>query len=237
MNQFVSDSNSDKSDKMNQLDTLRDDGQLDPETSGFVPLRAIYDPQFRTDTDTECHDNVEKCVAVIEGRVRAVKPKPDASKVQNLEVKLERQFLASQLPVEGKPRKQFRHAVTRMGEFNSGPLSVLKKCMEAGEKVRVWTRGRDRVRGVATGFIVAFDKHWNLALTDVDEQFSRRRSRKAPVLGGEITKDVPSDNRNYKIGESSVRVLKVNKKDELCTRHVPQVLLRGEHVVMVASCQ
>ena len=106
----------------------------------------------------------------------------------------------------------------------------MEKFYERFDKCRLW------IRGVATGFIVAFDKHWNLALTDVDEQFSRRRSRKAPVLGGEITKNVPSDNRDYKIGESSVRILKVNKKDELCTRHVPQVLLRGEHVVMVAPC-
>ena len=31
-----------------------------------------------------------------------------------------------------------------------------------------------------------------------------------------------------------VRILKIKKKVELCVRHVPQVLLRGEHVVMVA---
>ena len=31
-----------------------------------------------------------------------------------------------------------------------------------------------------------------------------------------------------------VRILKIKKKVELCVRHVPQVLLRGEHVVMMA---
>ena len=36
------------------------------------------------------------------------------------------------------------------------------------------------VRGVATGFIVAFDKHWNLAMKDVEEQFTRRRASKVP---------------------------------------------------------
>ena len=39
------------------------------------------------------------------------------------------------------------------------------------------------VRVVTSGFVAAFDKHWNMALTDVDEQFTRNRSREAPVLG------------------------------------------------------
>ena len=73
--------------------------------------------------------------------------------------------------------------LSRMGEFSSGPLSVLRRCMEEGLRVKVWTRGLSEVRGVTSGFVAAFDKHWNMALTDVDEQFTRNRSRKAPVLG------------------------------------------------------
>ena len=38
------------------------------------------------------------------------------------------------------------------------------------------------VRGVATGFIVAFDKHWNLAMKDVEEQFTRRRTSKVETI-------------------------------------------------------
>lgn len=43
-----------------------------------------------------------------------------------------------------------------------------------------WSIMCQGVRGVATGFIVAFDKHWNLAMKDVEEQFTRRRTSKVP---------------------------------------------------------
>ena len=60
-------------------------------TTGFVPLRAIHDPDFETDVTTECHDNVEKCIAVAEGRVWTVKPKTGNLKQEvPEEVKLER---------------------------------------------------------------------------------------------------------------------------------------------------
>jgi len=209
---------------------------LDPGTPSFDPLRAIYDPDFQTDESTQCHDNVEKCIAVIEGRVRTAKPKQEApEKEESGEVKLERQFTPSQMPVAGRTRKEFRHVVSRMGEYNSGPLSVLKRCLEEGTRIRVWTRGLSDVRGVTTGFVAAFDKHWNMALTDIDEQFTRKRRRKAPVLGGEVAKGPDKDAREFRVGESVVKILMVKKKVEICVRHVPQVLLRGEHVVMVAT--
>ena len=216
---------------------IDDESQIDPASSSFVPLRAIYDHEFETDDDSKCHDNVERCIAVMEGRVRTAKPKADNAKAAPpAEEKLERQFLASQLPVPGRSRKEFRHVLSRMGEFNTGPMSVLKRCMEEGERVKVWTRGVLGIRGVTTGFLAAFDKHWNMALTDVDEQFTRRRSRKAPVLGGVGAGVVGvGETREFRVGESLVKILKVKKKVEVCVRHVPQVLLRGEHVVMVAS--
>ena len=78
-------------------------------------------------------------------------------------------------------------------------------------------------------------------MTDVDEQFTRRRARKAPVIGGTVPRSGAGGaevdgkvTREWRVGESVVRILKIKKKVELCVRHVPQVLLRGEHVVMVA---
>ena len=48
---------------------------------------------------------------------------------------------------------------------------------------QVWIRGAAWIRGFCTGYVAAFDKQWNLALTDVDETFTQKRRRKTPLLG------------------------------------------------------
>lgn len=214
--------------------------QLNSVSSDFDPLLAIYNPDSEKTEEGVVYDNVEKCIAVIEGRVATVSKKkaqkdqtPEAEEPQ---VKLERQFLPDQMPVKGK-RKDFRHVIARMGEFATGPMAKLKQWMENRTRVRVWTRGINNIRGVSTGFIVAFDKHWNLAIQDVDEQFTRKANRKIPATGDAKAK-VPANpcgvGDEYKMGFSLVRVVERKGKSEICHRHVDQVLLRGEHVAMVA---
>jgi small nuclear ribonucleoprotein (snRNP)-like protein len=39
------------------------------------------------------------------------------------------------------------------------------------------------MRGYCIAFLSAFDKHWNLALEDVREVWTRRKRRKVPALG------------------------------------------------------
>ncbi|XP_024069968.1 U7 snRNA-associated Sm-like protein LSm11, partial [Terrapene carolina triunguis] len=57
------------------------------------------------------------------------------------------------------------------------PLGELHRCVRDGVKVNVHIRTFKGLRGVCTGFLVAFDKFWNMALTDVDETYRK------PVLG------------------------------------------------------
>ena len=70
----------------------------------------------------------------------------------------------------------------------------------------------------------------------LDEQFSRRRARKVAVKGGTEprTGQTEGQQRQFRVGDSQFRIIKVKKKVEICVRHTPQVLLRGEHVVMVS---
>ena len=82
--------------------------ELDPEGSDFKPLRAIYDPAFEVSDNAVVQDNVEKCIAVIEGRVRTKKvaeDKGEKDSEEKEEVKLERQFRPEQLPQPTRPRK------------------------------------------------------------------------------------------------------------------------------------
>ena len=53
-----------------------------------------------------------------------------------------------------------------------------------------YSLGIDRIRGHCIGGIVAFDKHWNLALVDVDEQYERKRVRKsAPLIDTKLSSE------------------------------------------------
>lgn len=93
------------------------------------------------------------------------------------------------------------------------------------------------MRGSCTGFLVAFDKHWNVALVDVDEVFTRRRHGK-PSLEDEFMEKLKveekASRRSETVGASVLRVVKQRRKTELCERHVPQIIIRGEHVAVIA---
>ena len=70
-----------------------------------------------------------------------------------------------------RPKRATRNVLTRMDEYEDGPLSVLRRAVKDGIRIRVWTRAHVYIRGICSGFLVAYDKHMNLAMTDVDEEF------------------------------------------------------------------
>ena len=118
------------------------DRELNPEGSEFKPLRAIYDPAFEVSDNAVVQDNVEKCIAVIEGRVRTKKvAKEEEEETKGGEVvKLERQFKPEQLAQPTRPRRLKKGVLERMKDVE-GPLGGLRKLVEQGIKARVWTRG------------------------------------------------------------------------------------------------
>jgi LSM domain. len=52
------------------------------------------------------------------------------------------------------------------------------------------------VRGYCVAFLAAFDKHWNLALVDVREVWTRRKRSKVPALGKAVVRTQSSSLRN-----------------------------------------
>ncbi|XP_074865639.1 U7 snRNA-associated Sm-like protein LSm11 [Carettochelys insculpta] len=74
-------------------------------------------------------------------------------------------------------RRAPRNVLTRMPLHEGSPLGELHRCVRDGVKVNVHIRTFKGLRGVCTGFLVAFDKFWNMALMDVDETYRK------PVLG------------------------------------------------------
>ncbi|KAF7653638.1 hypothetical protein LDENG_00080350 [Lucifuga dentata] len=73
-----------------------------------------------------------------------------------------------------KPRK---NVLTRMSLCKGSPLGELYRYVEERIRVKVHIRTFKGLRGVCSGFIVAFDKFWNMAMVDVDETY------REPLLG------------------------------------------------------
>ncbi|XP_038064403.1 U7 snRNA-associated Sm-like protein LSm11 isoform X2 [Patiria miniata] len=95
-----------------------------------------------------------------------------SSRRKKVEVPLGRGFRATEemlIDTAKKKQTMLRNVLTRMSEFSSGPLSVLYRCMNERCKVRVCTRSFKGLRSICTGYLVTFDKFFNMALVDVDE--------------------------------------------------------------------
>ena len=99
-----------------------------------------------------------------------------------------------------------------------GPLTLLAGALERKVRVRVVTRHGRGVRGVAVGFLRAFDRFFNLVLADVEENYTVRLSSVREVAGPD---GAPGRSR-------------VAHTQEHRRRHLKQVFLRGEHVVLVS---
>ena len=67
-------------------------------------------------------------------------------------------------------------------------------------------------------------------MADVDETYSRQRHRKPEYDDG---KKVEKSLQPERMGQSVIRIVKTRRNTELCQRHVPQIVLRGEHVILI----
>jgi small nuclear ribonucleoprotein (snRNP)-like protein len=87
------------------------------------------------------------------------------------------------------------------GGRKEGPLALLKKLFAERHRVRIVLRRTHGIRGHCDGLLLAFDKHCNMVLLDVDETYREQ-------------------------GDHHGRVRQ---------RHLKQVFVRGEHVVLVGT--
>jgi len=134
--------------------------------------------------------------------------------------------------------------------YKDSPLEDLSHCVDEKRKVKVWTRNYKEVRGVMTGYLLAFDKHWNLVLRDIDEVFLQPKKVKIPFLRevglNENLPDIPAKVPKEKKGESAPvqkeateksgeKKKKRRKKAKSSSerRHVDKLFIRGDNVVMV----
>ena len=84
------------------------------------------------------------------------------SSIQPLRQILKKKKKPEFLPARLEPPTTTTYLFCFLEDAEYGPMSILYRSVEGRLKVKVWTRSYRHVRGICTGYIVAFDKHWNL---------------------------------------------------------------------------
>lgn len=124
-------------------------------------------------------------------------------------------------------------------EKASGPLALLQKFRSGRTRVKIYTRKEHGFRGTISGYIEAFDKHFNIALVDCIEIYQRRKfnfsESKVPLLGQPEDCTALLASMGIKVPEISVKSL--DRKHVQCSRKLGQLVIRGEEIVLVAEDQ
>lgn len=107
-------------------------------------------------------------------------------------------------------------------KFDEGPMALLKGWLQKRERVRVCVRGVKSVRSWCTGEVRAFDKHFNILLGNVVEEFVD-----------------PEDNRNEDEGSKTSTKEKSRNYDlpRRRKRRVAQMFIKGDGVVLICSAK
>lgn len=142
-----------------------------------------------------------------------------------------------------------------------GPLRALKTLMDDKKRVKVnpnifglmainfgyffhtikifnfqiYTRDEHGVRGYVTGFVVLFDKHWNMVISDVLEVWKRRKAHYCQTAAQPASNadDCAKRLKELNITVPVIKVKSLNRKNIECSRRVTELLVRGENVVCI----
>ncbi|CAF1089367.1 unnamed protein product [Brachionus calyciflorus] len=143
-----------------------------------------------------------------------------------------------------KLKKKVKNVFTYMESTfqTNGPKSLLYKSIKENSRIKVWTRSHSYVRSICTGYLVAFDQYWNLAMIDVDEVYRipinkietdldklPKELEKANLEDSEHIKKINTDFQEI---ESKLNLYKSGRFN-LFERHVNQLFIRGDNIVTV----
>ncbi|KAF6731340.1 U7 snRNA-associated Sm-like protein LSm11 [Oryzias melastigma] len=173
------------------LDSQRDDptDKINVCSDNFDPLLALYSPTAPPlpFPNIKCFNNVAEYEGFLKGgrgrakaenvekrRQKATKGVADPERIDRL-----RKLMVVSASEEGeasttKPRRKQKiqkNVLTRMPLCKGSPLGELHRCIQERIRVKVHIRTFKGLRGVCSGFLVAFDKFWNMAMVDVDETY------------------------------------------------------------------
>jgi len=121
------------------------------------------------------------------------------------------------------PKTKSSHPFAQIADsFQLGPAAMLRNLQQ--QRVCVITRYVNAIRGSLTGTLIAFDKHLNMVLLDVEETYTCR-----PLERGMMTNvQVEVERRRNLLESQSPGISTFVKR-----RRMKQIMLRGDCVVSV----
>ncbi len=135
---------------------------------------------------------------------------------------------------------------TIASHLDSGPHSLLLRLKEQRKRIKVVIRYVNMVRGTLSGTLIAFDKHMNMILKDVEEVYSPRianedHSKSNLELELERLRRVKSSNEEWKYRDESSSIFVESGEDitsqpgtwNVRRRLMKQLLVRGDMVVSI----
>ncbi|TNN38050.1 U7 snRNA-associated Sm-like protein LSm11 [Liparis tanakae] len=173
-----------------------DAGRTDVCSDLFDPLLALYAPAVPLPfPNIKGFNNVAAYESFVKGgrgrakpenvekkRLKATKGVADPERIARLKKLVVNNPVSEEQREQNAARRRRRQEVqknvlTRMPLCKGSPLGELYRCVEEKIRVKVHIRTFKGLRGVCSGFVVAFDKFWNMAMVDVDETY------REPLLG------------------------------------------------------
>lgn len=152
---------------------------------------------------------------------------------------VERRFEPHQQMIQVGPRSKGRHerSVLTFMEKATGPMAQLQVWVGERARVKVLVRKSHGIRGSVTGTLRLFDRHWNLVLTEVEEEFQRRKCRYATELCADTATEKAALQRLKDLGLAHPlqggQVRSVRKKWVEVKKKHGLLLVKGDQVAVV----
>jgi small nuclear ribonucleoprotein (snRNP)-like protein len=116
--------------------------------------------------------------------------------------------------------------------YLDGPFTLLRRCFLARARVCVVVRRVNSVRGTLHGYLKAFDKHMNMVLLDVQQQWIPPHQYAAQDRAKRHARDTGSRVPDEEVPLLSVADARRNRSFTT-TSYAKQLFVRGDNVVMV----
>uniref|UniRef100_A0AAG5D5Z6 Sm domain-containing protein n=1 Tax=Anopheles atroparvus TaxID=41427 RepID=A0AAG5D5Z6_ANOAO len=239
-----------ESDSDGEINSSDSSSELDVSGTRFNPLKALYSAKTKVPVNkAKLHDNVqtlESKQAILGGfdcpydedRIKQIRAATSKKKLPEPSGQPRRRFAPEQGPVQvQRPVRHRRNIFSRLEKGFEGPLAKLQEWMNQRTRVRIYTRKQKGVRGHISGIIELFDRHWNIAVSDVSESWRRRKYRYSENNFDPDAIGAPQDCsdrlRELGIVLPQPKARCDGKKYVICTRTLPQLLILGNQVVLV----